>query len=130
MSDIEAVNLRAKRRAVEAGLRADELRRRYQELTEESGSSPAQVQHARRAAIAASRNALESLQSLLEQLDRSVAIHQLVAHAHDEAAAAARGHSAMVGHTEAAARHRAAARRNRSTAAQLRERASAGDLTL
>ena len=129
MSDIEAVNLRTKRRAEEAGLRADELRRRYEELTQQSGSSPAQVQHARRAAIAARSNALESFQSLLEQLDRSAAIHLVVARAHDEAAAAARGHPDMVGHAEAAARHRAAAGHNRSMAARLRERAAAEDLT-
>lgn len=130
MGEMEAINLRAKRRAEEAGQRAEGLRMRYQELAANSGSSPAQVQHARRAAVAARRNAIAARQSLLQRLDRSVALHQLAAQAHDQAAAEALGHPDGLLHIEAAERHRAEAWRNRSAAVQLNRRRQTGRLDL
>lgn len=121
MTDMEAINLRAKRRAEEAGQRAELLRQRYRELAANSGSSPAQVQHARRAAIAARRNAAAARRSLLDGLDRSIAVHQLAADAHDQAAAVALEQPDRLLHIEAAKRHRAEAWRNRSAAVQLQK---------
>lgn len=115
------------RRAEEARQRAMELRARYRELAARSEVTDQELQHARRAAIAAKCNAAEECQHLLEQLDRSAAIHQLAADAHDQAAVYAPGYVDRVGHSHAAERHRAAARRDHTLAAQLRENESATD---
>lgn len=124
-SHIDAVKQRAELRAQEARERAMELQGRYRDLLSQANVSEQELQHARRAAIAARSNAAEANQHLLEQLDRSAAIHQLAAQAHDQAAAAARGHADRVGHTHAAERHRAAARRDRNVAVELRDGISA-----
>jgi hypothetical protein len=121
VSDMEALNRRAKQRADEANQRTDELLQRYQELADRPDATPEQLQHARRAATAARSNAAEARQHLLEQLDRSAAIHQLNAHAHDQAAIVAGGHADKLGHIQAAERHRAAARRDRAKAEEQRE---------
>ena len=125
MSDTEAVNRRAELRAEEARQRAEELQGRYRELAAQSEVNHQELQHARRAAIAAKCNAAEANQHLLEQLERSAAIHQLAAEAHDQAAAYAPGYVDKLGHSHAAERHRGAARRDRTLAAQLRESVSA-----
>jgi hypothetical protein len=124
VSDKEVMSRRARQRAEEARKRADELNQLYRWLINHRGATAEQRQHARRAAIAARRNADQAHRYLLEQIDRSAAIHQIAAHAHDQAAAAARDHADKLAHTHAAERHRAAALRDRTAAAQLRERAS------
>ena len=124
MSDPDALNHRAMRRVEEAGKRADDLGRRYQQLANDPGATAGQVQHARRAAIAARSCSAQAWQSLLEQLDRSAAIHQRTADAHDQAAAAAKTPAEMFGHMRAADKHLAAAHREHAMVARLRERQS------
>lgn len=121
MSDITAINRRARQRAEEAGQLAGELCQKYWQLNNIPGITAQQLQHARRAAIAASINAAEALRCLVEQFDRSALIHQLAADAHDRVAAVACGHAERIMHTHAAERHRAAARRDSARAAQLKD---------
>jgi hypothetical protein len=112
MSDWEAVQLRAKRRAEEARQRADELQRRYVELAERPGVRSEQLQAAARASHAAIDNAAAAHRALAERFESSAIAHDNVAGAHDQAAAP--------GHLHAAELHRAAARQDRTVAAQPR----------
>ena len=119
MSEMEAMSRHAMQRAEVARQRAQDFQQCYQYLTAHPGATAEQVQHARRAAMAARGNAEMAHQCLLEQLNRSAAIHQLAADAHDKVAAVAHDRTEKLGHIHAAERHRAAARRDAATAAQL-----------
>ena len=122
MGDWEAVQQRAKRHTEEARRRADELQRRYLDLTKSPGVSPEQLQDAAQAAGAAIGDAVAAHRALLERFERSAIAHDNAARTHDQPATPRHQHAAGV--------HRAAAHEDRTRAAQLREARSCSPLRI